>query len=125
MFTRSIHKAEAVTPARPAQLASLICQVPGCTLSVPQDWLMCKEHWLEIPLKMRFEIVTSWNCWISGLATMRSYRAARLAAIVYVGKLHGMDVTAQEAKLKKAIADLQAETTLTTESHLKEENNHE
>ncbi len=121
MFARSIHKADAATPARPAQLASRICQVPGCALSVPQNHLMCREHWFELPVGMRVGVVSSWTRWFSGDTTIRPYMAARLDALVYIGKLHGIDVTAQEAKLKKAVADLLAETTQTPEHHLKEE----
>jgi hypothetical protein len=110
MFARSIHKANAATRAwvKP-QLASRICQVPGCSLSVPQNHLMCRDHWYELPSGMRIEVVSAWTRWYGGETTMRPYMAARLAAIVYIGKLHGIDVTTQEAKLIKAIEDLLTE----------------
>jgi hypothetical protein len=121
MFARSIHKADAAPGARPAQLASRICQVPGCSFAVPQKHLMCPEHWFELPVNMRIQVTASWLLWYGGDATVRPYMAARLAAVVYVAKLHGENVTALEAKLTKARADLQAERTQTPEPHLKEE----
>ena len=116
MFARSIHKENTPAGARPAQLASRICQVPGCAFAVPQNHLMCRTHWFELPEGMRLEVVAYWNRWYCGDATVRPYMAARLAAIVYIGKLHGIDVTVQEAKLNKAVADLLAEMSAQTEN---------
>lgn len=125
MFARSIHRDKAAPAARPAQLASLICQAPGCTRCVPQNRLMCYLHWTELPCVLRIAVASSWTSWLAGEITMRPYMIARLAAIVYIGKLHGIDVTAQEAKLEKAREALVAETTHNAELHLKEETTHE
>ena len=122
MFARSIHKADAATPARPVQLASRICQIDGCARYIPFGYqMLCYEHWAEVPPELCAEVEHCWAAWLAGKQTVRPYMAARLAAIVYVAKLHGENVTALEAKLTKARAELQAERTQTPEHHLKEE----
>jgi len=109
MFARSIHKENTAPGARPAPLASRICQVPGCSRNVPQNHLMCLEHWNELPAGMQADVVSSLKRWYSGDATIRPYMVARLVAIVFVARLHGEDVTTLEAKREKALADLLAE----------------
>jgi hypothetical protein len=76
-----------------------ICQIPGCSLEIPPTHWMCAAHWFEVPAALRGRVTQSFSEWKNGLQDVRAYLTARFTAIVFVAKLHGIDVTEEELKL--------------------------
>jgi hypothetical protein len=76
----------------------MICQALGCTLAIPHGHLMCRQHWFEVPLELRNQVQLALDAWLGRKTTLYPYLAVRLEAVIYVGKLHGEDVTALEEK---------------------------
>jgi hypothetical protein len=70
---------------------------------------MCPTHWFEVPGEVRIEVSRALNAWLGGKENLRPYMAARLTALICVGKLHRIDMSALEAKLDQVREDLRAE----------------
>jgi hypothetical protein len=79
-------------------LVPMICQAPGCAKAIPHGYLMCETHWYECPRELRREVALALGAWLGGKTNVYPYTVARLDALIAVGKLHGEDVTALEAK---------------------------
>ena len=61
------------------------CKARGCTRQVPKRYLMCRQHWYEVPPDVQAEVYAAWaEVQTSGTITERYARAAR-AAIDAVG----------------------------------------
>ena len=110
MFVRSIHKVDApsVSSTLPAK-AVFVCQIPGCAVAIERAKLMCPTHWFEVPEAVRTEVYRALDAWFKGKENVRPYMAERLTALIHVGKLHHIDMSALEAKLDQVRADLRAE----------------
>jgi hypothetical protein len=101
MFVRSskqINESTRPDDNRPLD-SNYICHALGCTWSRLPGQLMCQKHWFELSLELRHQVEDTYACWVAGSQNFYSYRAARLAAIIYVGKLHHEDVSDLEIKL--------------------------
>jgi hypothetical protein len=70
---------------------------------------MCSTHWFEAPAEVRAEIYRALEAWFAGKENVRPYMVARLTALIHVGKLHGIDVSALETKLDQVREDLRTE----------------
>jgi len=75
------------------------CQIPGCTAKRKAGHLMCAVHWFQVPPDLRDRVNERFSSWMRGFAIVQPYVIARLQAIIYVGKLHSIDVSALEAEL--------------------------
>lgn len=95
---RSVNKESGVA-AQPK--AVHVCQVPGCALAIARRYLMCADHWFEVPMELRTEVFKSLAGWVNGDDPVRPYLIARVKAILAVAKLHNIPATAQEAELAR------------------------
>ena len=108
MFVRSARKVEAkssaATGAKRYSPNARICSAVGCTREVPGTYLMCLQHWSEVPAELRDQVAMTLAAWLSGTDDVRPYLTARLEALIHVAKLHGCDATELEAKLARSSA---------------------
>ena len=59
------------------------CPGPGCTRSVPQHMLMCRNHWYAVPPALRSAV---WSAWQNGAgAGSDEHTQAIMAAIQSIG----------------------------------------
>ena len=68
------------------------CAVPGCGVTIESGKLMCKEHWLLLPVAMRRQVKRRWNgfCRAQGedrRSAFSLYSASRRTA---VGKVQSL-----------------------------------
>jgi len=96
---KSVNASCSSESAPDAKRRELICQAPGCTLQIPPRHLMCNTHWFELPPTLQRNVNLNLVSWLGGTQNLYPYMIARLEAIIYVGKLHGEDVSALENKL--------------------------
>jgi len=63
------------------------CPIPGCTWQVPDDRLMCLNHWRLVPAFTQRQVTVAWNAVRSSkiaqkrVDAIERYRDARQAAI--------------------------------------------
>ena len=66
------------------------CPIPGCATNVRPGYLMCREHWSEVPLPMRRDVNRTWRAYLTArgqehFAVARiAYRMAAGAAVDHV-----------------------------------------
>ena len=115
MITRSIHKddPQALGMPRAARRSLRLCQVPTCAREVPAAHLMCREHWFEVPAELRCQVEQSLEAWLKRRVELNVYLCARLEAIAHVGKLHSIDVSAQETELARRLDQLKEKSNAT------------
>lgn len=102
--SRSVNKERCAGGAKAAPAVAVhVCQLPGCATAINRRHLMCATHWFEVPVEIRTEVFRSLAGWLNGDDAVRPYLIARLSAIVAVAKLHGIDVTTQEAEKQRIL----------------------
>jgi hypothetical protein len=79
--------------------ADTICQITGCAVRIPRKYLMCRQHWFELPNSLRAQVESSLANWLAGREGVRPYLIARLRALIHVNRLHGCNVSCEIAKL--------------------------
>lgn len=71
------------------------CRAAGCTIIVEKRYLMCRNHWYEVPPLIRDEVMEAWaEVQASGAITIRYARAVR-AAVASIGKVYPLDTPMQ------------------------------
>jgi hypothetical protein len=78
-----------------------ICKIPGCASEIKVRHLMCFTHWCEVPMPLREDLTRALSVWLGGQDSARPYLLARAQAIVHVGKLHGLDISREEAMIER------------------------
>jgi hypothetical protein len=109
MLIRSTHKPDG-TPRAPGEKSPMVCQALGCSAAIPRNYLMCPRHWSEVPPEMQLAVISALSDWQLGKTNLYPYQAARLTAIIAVGKLHSEILTVPEAKLAAITAKLLEES---------------
>ncbi len=107
MYVRSRRKVEDTPGASAVDPSPMICQALGCAQAIPHRHLMCPTHWFELPPALQRDVMLAFGAWISGKTNLYPYMAARLAAIIYLGKQHHMDVAALETKRAFAVSRME------------------
>lgn len=67
-----------MTKTRSARETTHTCKAPGCNRQVPKRYLMCREHWYQVPEPIRLEIWAAWaEVQTTGQITIRYAHAVR------------------------------------------------
>ena len=67
------------------------CRALGCTRQVQRRYLMCRDHWYEVPTELRNEITEAWaEVQASGAITIR-YASAVRNAVESIGRTYPLD----------------------------------
>lgn len=71
------------------------CKATGCNRQVPKRYLMCREHWYQVPEQLRNEVSRTWaDVQTSGQITIEYAKAVR-DAIDNVGRTYPLDNSPQ------------------------------
>lgn len=65
-------------------MSKVNCPIPGCTMKIPRDLLMCPRHWAVVPNRLQMAVYRTYR---AGHA--RTYLQARAAAIASIAEKEG------------------------------------
>lgn len=57
-----------------------LCSVPECGKVIPDHLLMCKRHWIQVPGKLRQQVLDRWKLYQNGECELEHLRAAQILA---------------------------------------------